>query len=65
MKGIVFILALLVAACAAMAWVLSAPKPRYAEAEWQALGLAGARPGTAGSVCMNAMRSATSFGFIR
>jgi mono/diheme cytochrome c family protein len=41
MKRFVFILALLVVACAALAWVLSAPEPRYAEAEWQALGLAG------------------------
>jgi mono/diheme cytochrome c family protein len=41
MKRIVVILAVLVAACAALAWVLSAPKPRYAEAEWRALGLAG------------------------
>ena len=41
MKRIAFVLALLVAAGAAVAWVTSAPKPRYSEAEWQALGLAG------------------------
>ena len=41
MKRIAFVLALLVAAGAAVAWVMSAPKPRYSEAEWQALGLAG------------------------
>ena len=41
MKRVVLILALLVVAGAALAWVLSAPKPRYTEAEWQALGLAG------------------------
>jgi mono/diheme cytochrome c family protein len=41
MKRIVVILAVLVAACAALAWTLSAPKPRYTEAEWRALGLAG------------------------
>jgi mono/diheme cytochrome c family protein len=41
MKRIVFILALLVAVGAAVAWALSAPKPRYTEAEWQALGIAG------------------------
>jgi mono/diheme cytochrome c family protein len=41
MKRFVVILALVVAAGAALAWVLSAPKPRYTEAEWQALGLAG------------------------
>jgi mono/diheme cytochrome c family protein len=41
MGRIAVILAALVAACAALAWVLSAPKPRYTEAEWQALGLAG------------------------
>jgi mono/diheme cytochrome c family protein len=41
MKRIVVILVTLVAACAALAWVLSAPKPRYSEAEWRALGLAG------------------------
>jgi mono/diheme cytochrome c family protein len=41
MKRVVLILALLVASCAALAWVLSVPKPRYTGAEWQALGLAG------------------------
>jgi mono/diheme cytochrome c family protein len=41
MKRVVLILALLVVAGAALAWVLSAPKPRYTEAEWQALGLSG------------------------
>jgi mono/diheme cytochrome c family protein len=41
MKRFVLILALMVVACAALAWVLSAPKPRYTAAEWQALGLAG------------------------
>src|SRR5579871_1407643 len=39
MKRIVLILAVLVAAGAALAWVLSTPKPRYSEAEWQGLGL--------------------------
>jgi mono/diheme cytochrome c family protein len=41
MKRIVVVLAILVAALAALAWVLSAPKPRYTEAEWRALGLVG------------------------
>jgi len=41
MKRAVFILALLVLACVALSWVLSAPRPRYSEAEWQALGLPG------------------------
>ena len=41
MKRIVLVLALLVAAGAALAWVMSAPKPRYSETEWQALGLTG------------------------
>jgi mono/diheme cytochrome c family protein len=41
MKRIVLILALVVVAGAALVWVLSAPRPRYAEAEWRALGLAG------------------------
>ena len=41
MKRVVLILALLVAAGAALAWVLSAPNPRFSEAEWQALGLTG------------------------
>ncbi len=44
MKRIGVILAVVVAAavaCAAAAWALSAPKPRYTPAEWQALGLTG------------------------
>ena len=41
MKRVVLLFAVLVAAGAALAWVLSAPKPRYSETEWQALGLAG------------------------
>jgi hypothetical protein len=41
MKRVVVILALLVVAGAALAWVSSAPKPRYTEGEWQVLGLAG------------------------
>jgi mono/diheme cytochrome c family protein len=35
------ILALLAAAGGALAWVLSAPKPRFSTAEWEALGLKG------------------------
>ena len=42
MKRIGVILAVVVVACAAAAaWALSAPKPRYTPAEWQALGLTG------------------------
>jgi len=45
MKRLILILALmfalLAAAGGALAWVLSAPKPRYTEAEWQALDLKG------------------------
>jgi len=41
MTRIALVLALLVAAGGALAWMLSAPKPRYTEAEWRALGLAG------------------------
>ena len=41
MKRVALVLALLIVAGAALAWVLSAPKPRYSETEWQALGLAG------------------------
>ncbi len=41
MKRVVLILALLVVAGAALAWVLSAPRPRYTAAEWQGLGLVG------------------------
>jgi mono/diheme cytochrome c family protein len=45
MKRLVLILALMLALLAgaggALAWVLSAPKPRFTEAQWQALGLAG------------------------
>jgi len=41
MKRVALVLALLVVAGAALAWVLSAPKPRYSDSEWQALGLAG------------------------
>ena len=41
MKRAVLLLALMIVAGAALAWTLSAPKPRYTEAEWQALGLKG------------------------
>jgi mono/diheme cytochrome c family protein len=41
MKRLALILAVVVAAGAALAWASSAPRPRYAEAQWQALGLAG------------------------
>jgi mono/diheme cytochrome c family protein len=45
MKRLVLILAIMLAVLAAaggaLAWVLSAPKPRFTEAQWQALGLAG------------------------
>jgi mono/diheme cytochrome c family protein len=41
MKGIAVILAVVVAAGAALAWALSAPKPRYTEAQWEKLGLGG------------------------
>ena len=41
MKRIAVILAVVVAAGAAVIWALSAPKPRYAEAQWEALGLGG------------------------
>jgi mono/diheme cytochrome c family protein len=41
MMRVVLILALLVVAGGALAWVLSAPKPSYTEAAWQALDLAG------------------------
>src|SRR5271170_1349670 len=41
MMRVVLVPALLVVAGGALAWVLSAPKPRYTEAEWQALDLAG------------------------
>jgi hypothetical protein len=40
-KRIALILAVVAAAGAALAWVLSVPRPRYTEAQWQALGLAG------------------------
>jgi mono/diheme cytochrome c family protein len=41
MKRIILVLTVLVAAGAALAWVLSAPKPRFTAAEWQALGVTG------------------------
>ena len=41
MKRIAVVLAVVIAAGAALAWVLSAPRPRYSAEEWQALGLAG------------------------
>jgi mono/diheme cytochrome c family protein len=41
MKRIVLILAVIVVAGVPLAWALSAPNPRYTEAQWQALGLAG------------------------
>ena len=41
MKRIALVLAAVVVAGAALAWALSAPRPRYTEAQWQALGLAG------------------------
>ncbi len=41
MRRIAVILAVIVAAGAALAWALSAPRPRYTEAQWEALGLRG------------------------
>ena len=41
MKRIAVILAVVVAAGAALIWALSAPRPRYTEAQWEALGLSG------------------------
>jgi mono/diheme cytochrome c family protein len=41
MKRVALILAVAVIAGASLAWGLSAPRPRYTEAEWQALGLSG------------------------
>jgi mono/diheme cytochrome c family protein len=41
MKRAVFILVLMIVAGAALARALSAPRPRYSQAEWQALGLDG------------------------
>jgi mono/diheme cytochrome c family protein len=41
MKRIALVLAVLVVAGAALAWALTAPKPRYSADEWQKLGLAG------------------------
>jgi mono/diheme cytochrome c family protein len=41
MKRILFILVVIAAAGAMLLWVLSAPRPRYTQAEWQALGLSG------------------------
>jgi mono/diheme cytochrome c family protein len=41
MRRIVVVLAVIVAAGAALAWALSAPRPRYTEAQWEALGLRG------------------------
>ena len=41
MKRIVVILTVVVVAGAALAWALSAPRPRYSAEEWQKLGLAG------------------------
>ncbi|MBV9137056.1 MAG: cytochrome c [Hyphomicrobiales bacterium] len=41
MKPRYFILACLAVAAALLAWFVSAPKPRFSSAEWQALGLSG------------------------
>src|ERR1700722_16678755 len=41
MKWIAAVLAVVVIAGAALAWALSAPRPRYSAEEWQTLGLAG------------------------
>jgi mono/diheme cytochrome c family protein len=41
MKWVAAVLAVVVIAGAALAWALSAPRPRYSAEEWQALGLAG------------------------
>jgi len=41
MKRTLIVLAVLVIAGAALFWALSAPRPRYSAAEWQALGVAG------------------------
>jgi mono/diheme cytochrome c family protein len=41
MKRLALILAVVVAAGAALAWALSAPRPRYSAEDWQGLGLAG------------------------
>jgi mono/diheme cytochrome c family protein len=41
MRRVALILAVVVAAGAALAWSLSAPRPRYTEAQWEALGLGG------------------------
>src|SRR5271167_3086281 len=41
MKWIAVILAVIIAAGAALAWALSAPRSRYSAEEWQALGLSG------------------------
>jgi len=41
MKRTLIVLAVVVAAGAALAWALSAPRPRYSAEQWQALGLAG------------------------
>ena len=41
MKRILFVLVVIAAAGAMLLWVLSAPRPRYTQAEWQALGLSG------------------------
>ena len=41
MKWIAVVLAVVIIAGAALAWALSAPRPRYSAEEWQALGLSG------------------------
>src|SRR5271170_4478920 len=41
MKWIAAVLAVVIAAGAALAWALSAPRPRYSAEEWQKLGLSG------------------------
>src|ERR1700722_7115768 len=41
MKWVAAVLAVVVVAGAALAWALSAPRPRYSAEEWHALGLAG------------------------
>src|ERR1700730_16922302 len=40
-KWVAAVLAVVIAAGAALAWALSAPRPRYSAEEWQKLGLSG------------------------
>ena len=56
MKRIAVILAVVVVAGAALAWALSAPRPRYTAAQWEALGLAGDAPAGAARVLRRRLR---------